>query len=147
MLPGCSTCSVTKMFTKKTILTWNSQTGNTETVRCSFKPILSTYGPSKTNANLFYHFYAFWEKKCMNWLQFLLLLFSVKSQKGKRPKKLIIFFQEAAFQHGGANYKKRGNYYHFLEKRSHLPLSFSKLFYTKEFISVSSQNKPLLALF
>ena len=60
--------------------------------------------------------------------------------KRNKAKKLIIFFQEAAFQHGATTtiFLKRGPTCHYL----------SKLFYyTKEFISVSSQNKPLLALF
>ena len=101
---------------KRNFLTWNCQTGNSETVRCSFKPILSTYGPSKTNANLFTTFMHFWEKKCMNWLQFLLLLFSVKSQKGIRQK-INYFLSRSCIS-------AWGNYYHFLEKRSHLQLSF-----------------------
>ena len=60
--------------------------------------------------------------------------------KRNKAKKLIIFFQEAAFQHGATTtiFLKRGPTCHYL----------SKLFYyTKEFISGSSQNKPLLALF
>ena len=118
---GLSVASLFYLFyhqkvSKKTFLIWNSQTGNTETVRCSFKPILSTYGPSKTNANLFTTFMHFWEKKCMNWLHFLLLLFSVKSQKGIRQK-INYFLSRSCIS-------AWGNHYHFLEKRSHLQLSF-----------------------
>ena len=124
VLPVCSTCFITKKFQKGTF--WHEiaklvTLKQWDAASNLFFPLMDLPKPMPISLPLLCIF----ERKNA-WIDcsFLLLLFSVKSQKGIRQK-INYFLSRSCISACWRKLKKKGaTTTIFLEKRSHLPLSF-----------------------